>query len=280
MPTKLFAAVMILAIVAAGALRLSPWFAPSAAVFMTIAYVWQKRGLWRASLSLHGGAKTALGLPVTYLIQLLVTGVFFLIPFGISAAITGEGAADAFGTRELIALGLAGAGCLGAILADRARPPEPEESGYEDLLDRALELGLQPVAMPADIFALARDFADRPDKDLTLAILESTILSDESPFVRRVAQTAIRFMEQPASDSADVHAMVMRGLADDSAWVRYDAVWAGDKLGFADAPFRERLEAIADGLAAPPEDARPEGAEENARFRAARLLAALDARVA
>jgi hypothetical protein len=271
------AAVMILAIVVAGSMRLSPWFVPLAAIPMTITYVWQKRQLWRASLVAFGTVRTALGLPVTYLIQIVVTGVFFLIPFGIAAALTGEGVSGSFGTRELAALAVAALGCAGAVLSDRDLGPEEIESGYEDLIDRCIALGAEPVAMPADIFALARDFADRPNPELTLAILESTVVDDESRFVRRVAQTAIRFVGRRDSENADVHAMVMRGLEDEDAWVRYDAVWAGQVLGFSDAGFRDRVAEIADGMEAPPADARAQGAEENARLRAARLLAELDA---
>jgi len=109
-------------------------------------------------------------------------------------------------------------------------------------------------------------------------LIEQCAAREESFHVRRVAFTAVRFMGLRDSPLLDTRAFLDRGFADPHPWVRDDAVFAAEALGFDDPALRARLAEIADGLELPSKD-EPLSSDDallQSRVRAARLLKRLE----
>ena len=144
---------------------------------------------------------------------------------------------------------------------------------YPALMDKVRALSAETAVMPVRIFALAREFAEAPDQERTASLMDAPLSRDKNPFVRRVAFTALRFMKRKDFSSINTEAMILRGLEDASAWVRYDAVWAGDVTGLDSPVFRTKLKELSGGVdPATMGNVAPSDSEGQLKKRAATLL--------
>lgn len=143
------------------------------------------------------------------------------------------------------------------------------------LLGKAADLGRREVTMPIDIFSLARDFADLPDRMATFERTRIALLPHPNAFVRRVFFTMLKFMEDAGPPRDDLRDVVLAGLQDRSAWVQYDAAWlAGDRRVSTSAIVAKLKELAASHD--PSVAFAPGSAEANLRERAAQSLAVLE----
>lgn len=239
---------IVVTAVYAGFLHRSPWIIALLAASFTLLYVGGKLEQWRMLARMYGAVAVLKALVVTLPIQAIVSGVFYLIGVGIGALAGQRAFADRLEQLDVaLAGGLLVLGVLAttAIHVAEARAdvdPERELSAeIRAIMDDASELGQQVVAMPVQIFALARRLADHADKHETLAAM-ATFFDDDNAFVRRVAYTALRFMGQAGRDldPQELDRRIVAGMSDAAVWVRYDAAWAageirGDDAGFAAA---------------------------------------------
>ena len=139
------------------------------------------------------------------------------------------------------------------------------------LLDRALQLGTQQTVMPVEIFNLARELADVPNRNATVAATEDMLLAHENAFVRRVFFTMLRFMGKTGLPNNDISALLLRGLHDPSPWVQYDAAWAIAAQGLCTADIIDRLRVLADGYTGD-ETISPSDSAESVKKRAGATL--------
>jgi len=284
------AAAVVVTAVAAGYLHRAPWIVALLALSFTVLYVAGKLPQWRGLLRTQGWSNIARAVALTLPVQAIMAGVFYLIGVGIGA-ITGE--RDMAWRLEPFDVALAGGllvfGLVSSsiIYAAEARAQSPAATAalspeMRAIVDEARDLGEQPVAMPVQIFALARRLADHPDRAETLAAMHP-FFDDESAFVRRVAYTALRFMGQAGRDAdpAALDRRIVSGMRDDAVWVRYDAAWcAGDVVG-DDAAFAAALrQMIEDAVAAQANRVDKNDAAHKALTRARDSLKFVEARLA
>lgn len=145
------------------------------------------------------------------------------------------------------------------------------------LLTKAFIMSEEAVHMPVEIFKLAREFADLPHKEATLAITSELLQKDKNHHVRRVFYTMIRFMGQSGLRQNDELAeILLSGLKDPAAWVRYDAAWVIETQQVRNESIIRRLEELARGYAEN-DEMSPSDAEANAKKRAYKALQALNA---
>lgn len=121
---------------------------------------------------------------------------------------------------------------------------EPET--VDDLLSEALLLEEQSVAMPAEIFSLARRFADHPEREHVHDVMVDVLTDSENPFVRRIAYTGVRFAKEWHATSC-LDDFVLLGLGDASGWVVHDAVWLAQDMQVDTPQVRIALESVAEG---------------------------------
>lgn len=257
----------------AGALQLSWVIVPLAGLIFAGASLYEKRHLWRLSLERDSRAAVAKGIALTILVQQIVVGVFYILFFGIAAAITGRSAFAPFGGHAILVLAfIAACFAAGAWLKNRAAPAsDPDDTG--EILDGIEELAASTIVMPVRIFQLASRVAQM-NIGSSAAMIEYCAAREDSVHVRRVAFTALRFMKLPDNPVLDTRAFLDRGLSDPHPWVRYDAVWVAETLGYDDEALRAKLAEIADGLEPPASDEHPPSSDAllQSRIRAARLL--------
>lgn len=244
----------------AGFLHRSPWIILLFGVVFTVLYVQGKLPQWSLLLRTKGFAAVALSLCVTYPIQLVLAGVFFLVGYGLGAIVGDRPMATALEPFDyyLAAALLVPAFLIGLIIhaLERSGKNEAAAAGSEALsadilsiLGDAAILGGQVTAMPIQIFGLARRLADHPDRDEALTVMEEILFDDDNAFVRRVAYTALRFMGQEGRDlrPGPMDERMVKGMTDEAVWVRYDAAWIAGEISGDDKAFAAALqELIAD----------------------------------
>lgn len=268
--------------IAAGFWLRSPWIVLLLALSFTVLYVGGKLDQWRHVWMAHGPSAVAKTLVVTLPIQGVLAGLFYLIGAGVGALAGRSGFAARLDDFDFaLAGGLLAVGLVAtaAIHAAEAREQRVTPETMADVLspeiravmDEAFELSQQVVAMPVQIFSLARRLADHPDKAETLAAM-GEFFDDENAFVRRVAYTALRFMGQGGRDldPTTLDRRIVSGMSDPAVWVRYDAAWAagdiaGDDQAFAAALRAMILDAEASGADALEENDSARKALERAR---------------
>ena len=236
----------------AGFLYRSPWIIALLTLSFTALYVSGKIEQWKLLARTQGAVAIVKALLVTLPIQAVLAGIFYLIGVGIGAIAGNRSFAERLEGFDvtlaggLLVFGLA-AGAL--IYAAEARAgaggtasAHTLSQGITSIMDEAFELGQQSVAMPVQIFSLARRLTDHDDRGEALAAMEQ-FFDDESAFVRRVPLTALRFMGQAGRD-LDPQALdkrIIKGMSDPAVWVRYDAAWAAGEIKGDDAAFAAAL---------------------------------------
>lgn len=271
----------------AGFLLRSPWIVALLAVSFTALYVGGKFEQWLTVARLYGGGAVLKALLATLPVQAVVAGVFYLIGAGIGALAGRRGSArglegfDFALAGGLLAFGVLATTVLHAVETRAASDPERVLSAeIRAIMAEAGELGQQAVAMPVQIFALARRLADHPDRSEALAAM-GTFFDDDNAFVRRVAYTGLRFMGQAGRD-LDPDALdrrIVQGMSDPAVWVRYDAAWAAGEIRGDDVAFAVALR----GMIQAAEEAGADALDENdsahkALVRARTSLAAVEQR--
>jgi hypothetical protein len=261
----------------AGARQLSHWILPLGGLIFAAASVIEQRAFWQYALSTSSLVNVARQLLGTLLSQIVVVAIFYLLSFGLAAIVTGRAGFMFFGTHEMTVLALTAAFFgLAALLKSRSG-----SSGVPDdtlaILERIEELASSSIVMPVTIFQLASQIA-KQKPGFAASLIEQCAAREESFHVQRVAFTAVRFMELRDSPLLDTRAFLDRGFTDPHPWVRYDAVFAAEALGFNDPALRARLAEIAGGLEPPPEDELLPSSDAllQSRVRAARLLKRLE----
>ncbi|MBE1237877.1 hypothetical protein IHV25_09505 [Phaeovibrio sulfidiphilus] len=167
--------------------------------------------------------------------------------------------------------------------ATPAPPPAPtvpeRPDSYEQLMEDLLDVAESEIVMPAKLYEMGRRFAVLSPMERTVEVLREQLSFSENMNLRRIVQIALRFFDRPDFDPASVHDLVLAGLEDGEDWVRFDALRAGDVLGYRDDAFLAHVTAIADGMEAPPLDEQIPASDAalQARVRAARLLEKLAA---
>lgn len=107
-----------------------------------------------------------------------------------------------------------------------------------------------------------------------MAAIDGVLADDKSAFVRRVALTAICKMGQSARDAAPevVDRRIIRGMVDESAWVRHDAAWAAGVISGNNAGYADALKRMIEAAAKDPEAKTPSSAAGKALERAIKSL--------
>lgn len=285
----LTATVVVATAVLAGYLHRTPWIVALLAVSFTVLYVAGKLPQWRQQVQAEGVKGIARALALTVPVQAILAGVCYLIGVGVGAIVGGRDLAwrlEAFDVAlagGLLAFGLASGTIIYAAEArgDEAGSRTDLSPEMRAVVDEARELGAQSVAMPAQIFALARRLADHADRSEALRVMQP-LFDNENSFVRRVAFTALRFMGQSGRD-ADPEVLdrrIVEGMRDDAVWVRYDAAWiAGEIIGDNDAYAAALRQMIADAVAAQANRADKSDAAHKALTRARDSLKLVEARL-
>ncbi|WP_243372437.1 hypothetical protein [Microvirga solisilvae] len=274
---KLLGLAGLICIAYAGARHLSFWVIPLGGLIFAAASIIERRELWAYALSTESVGKAVRQVLLTVATQIVVVAIFYLLMFGLAAIVTGRATFTPFGMHEAIVLLLTAAFfSLAAIL----KPMLGASSVPDDtlaILEEIDEIASSSIVMPVRIFQLASRIAQQR-LGFAVGLIEQCADNEESFHVRRVAFTAIRFMGLRENPLLDVRAFLDKGFADSHPWVRYDAVFAAEKLGFDDPALRSKLIEMADGLEPPPEgeSITSSDADLQLRVRAARLLRKLE----
>lgn len=265
----------------------SPWIIALLAVCFTILYVGGKLAQWKAVVRTHGVGAVGKALAATLPIQTVLCGIFYLIGSGIGALAGQRAFADRLeGFDFALAGGLVvfGLSATVAVQVLEARGSTNSDAGFsaemKAIIAEASALGKQAVAMPVQIFSLARRLADHPDRQETLAAMER-FFDAESAFVRRIPFTALRFMGQDARDldPDELDRRIVEGMADPAVWVRYDAAWVAGEIVGDDAAFTDALsEMIRVSEAAGADGLDENAAEHKALLRARMSINAIEHR--
>lgn len=241
--------VIVGAAILAGCLFRAPWIVLLLAVSFTALYVGGKLAQWQMLARMHGAAAVLKALLVTLPIQAIVAGIFYLIGVGIGAVAGQRSFSDRLEGFDFALAGgllLFGVAATAAIHVAEARaevdPEQALSSEIRAIMDEAFELGQQVVAMPIQIFSLARRLTDHPDRREALVAMQN-FFEDDNAFVRRVAYTALRFMGQAGRDldPETLDHRIVSGMGDDAVWVRYDAAWCAGEIKGDDAAFSSAL---------------------------------------
>lgn len=228
----------------------SPWIVALLAVSFTALYVAGKIEQWKALACVHGVPGVLKSLAVTLPIQGILCGLFYLVGVGIGALAGQGGFAERLERFDYaLAGGLLAFGIAATIAIHAAEARAGQGAGaaalsveIQQIMDEASDLGQQAVAMPVQIFSLARRLTDHPERAEALAAMEG-FFDHENAFVRRVAYTALRFMGQAGRDldPEGLDRRIIEGMQDPAVWVRYDAAWAAGEIRGDDAVFAAGL---------------------------------------
>jgi len=274
---KLLGLAGLVCIAYAGARQLSYWILPLGGLIFAAASAIEQRALWQCALSTSSPMKVARQLVGTLLSQIVVVAIVYLLFFGLAAIVTGRAGFTSFGTHEMIVLALAAASFGLATLLKARSGLSGVPNDTLAILERIEELASSSIVMPVTIFQLASQIA-KQRAGFAASLIEQCAGREESFHVRRIAFTAVRFMGVRDCPLLDMRAFLDQGFADPHPWVRSDAVFAAEALGFDDPALRARLAEIADGLEPPPEDEPLPSSDAllQSRVRAARLLRQLE----
>lgn len=267
----------------------SPWIIALLSLSFTVLYIAGKLAQWRMLARSEGAAGVAKALAVTFPVQAVVAGVFYLIGLGLGAIFAKREIAGAIEPFDLtlagglLVFGVAASAIIYGVEAHAAEkaPAHLLSSGIREIMDETHELGQQVVAMPIQIFSLSRRLTDHPDRQEALGAMEQ-FFDDDNAFVRRVAYTALRFMGQAGRDldpvALDAH--VIKGMTDEAVWVRYDAAWIAGDIKGDDAAYANALrKMIEDAVASQVNRADKSDAEHKALTRARESLKLVEERL-
>ncbi|MGH1419502.1 MAG: hypothetical protein ACRBCJ_11645 [Hyphomicrobiaceae bacterium] len=282
-----------------GYVHRSPWVIPLFAVVFVVLYAFGKLPQWIALWDRKGLGGILFAVLVTFPVQIFLAGLFYLVGFGLGAMIDDRPGVDgltAFDIQLAAALFI-GASVVSAIIFVLERnvgggddaadddgslhPVEiPLSSEIQLLMDEAAALSEQTVAMPIQIFSLARRFEEHNDLEEALVVLDAVLFDDENAFVRRVAMTAVRFIGQEGRDAqpTSIDARIIAGMKDPAPWVRYDAAWVAGELEIDHDRFQQSLERMIANAEHDTATNDETSAEYNALERARKSLAVIEAR--
>jgi hypothetical protein len=274
---KLLGLAGLICIAYAGARHLSFWIVPVGGLIFAAASIIERRALWAHTLSTASIGKAVRQVLATVAIQIVVVAIFYSLMFGSAAIVTGSATLMPFGLHEAAVLALTAAFFgMAAILKPMMGASSTPDDTFA-ILAEIDEIGSSSIVMPVRIFSLASRIS-KQQLGFAVRMIEQCAADEESFHVRRVGFTVVRFMEMRENPLLDVRAFLDRGFADPHPWVRYDAVFAAEKLGFDDTALRDRLIEMADGMEPPPEgeSITSSDADLQLRVRSARLLKRLE----
>jgi len=170
--------------IAAGVLYRSPWIIALLTLSFTVLYVGGKFSQWQMLARMSGLGAVARALALTLPIQAFLCGLFFLVGLGIGALFGHRSFADRLDGFDvalsggLLVLGLIATAAIHTGESRAASNPEAVLSPeIRAIMDEAFELGQQTVAMPIQIFSLARRLTDHADRQEALAAMENSFLT-------------------------------------------------------------------------------------------------------
>jgi hypothetical protein len=271
----------------AGVIHRSPWIVALIALSFTVLYMAGKASQWRSLVREGGTNAVAKALAVTLPVQAVLAGIFYLIGLGVGTALGGRSLATRLETFDLalagglLAFGLVASGIIYATEVRAGATGSGLSDEMQAIMLEAFELGEQDVAMPAQIFSLARRLTDHPDRNEALGAMDQ-FFKDDNAFVRRIAFTGLRFMGQSGRDMMPkaLDRRIVEGMRDEAVWVRYDAAWCAGEIAGDDAAFAAALrQMIEDAVAAQANRADKNDASHKALSRARDSLKAVEARL-
>lgn len=243
----------------AGFIHRSPWIIGIFGAVFAILYIQGKWPQWRTGFRVQPVLTLAAGLPTTLLVQTVLAAIVYFIGFGIGSLIAPRPVATDLQSFDwwLAAGLLAVAFCTGLIIHTIERrdlgtetSTDSEDTSGDDALaalQRQLsELGKRDLTMQVDIFSLARQYTDHPDRDAAIDALTTHAFDHQSAFVRRVGYTAIRFMGQDARDRRPdtIDQLIAEGMSDPALWVAYDAAGCSGEIEGDNAAYLKALEQL------------------------------------
>jgi hypothetical protein len=145
------------------------------------------------------------------------------------------------------------------------------------LIAQTFALAEQFPVMPIEEIRLSVALAELPNPDQVVPRLLAELVDHEDMHVRRVGIHACRRIGR--FQLPGVREAVLRRLADENAWVRYDAAWTAHDAGYDGPDVREALGSLASGVRLPKDEERlrdnPSDSDLAARVRAQQALDAL-----
>lgn len=145
------------------------------------------------------------------------------------------------------------------------------------LIAKTFALAEQNLFMPIEEIRLSVALAELPDPEQIVPRVLAELVDHEDMHVRRVGVHACRRIGR--FQLPGVREAVLRRLADENAWVRYDAAWTAHDAGYDGPDVRELLDGLAAGIRLPEDEERlrsnPSNADLAARVRARQALDAL-----
>jgi hypothetical protein len=145
------------------------------------------------------------------------------------------------------------------------------------LIAQTFALAEQFPVMPIEEIRLSVALAELPNPEQVVPRLLAELVDHEDMHVRRVGIHACRRIGR--FQLPGVREAVLRRLADENAWVRYDAAWTAHEAGYDGPDVRQLLSALASGVRLPEDEERlranPSDSELAARVRARQALDAL-----
>lgn len=155
--------------------------------------------------------------------------------------------------------------------------PNPLPPKIDGLIAQTFSLAEQSVVMPIEEVRLSVFFAQLPNPEQVVPRLIAEVIDHENMHIRRVGIHACRrigLFQAPGLRDA-----IIRRLADENAWVRYDAVWTVQDAGYDGPDVRQILGELAAGVRLPEDEERlrdnPSDADLAARVRARAALDSL-----
>lgn len=169
-------------------------------------------------------------LVVTFLTQLVVVTIFFFIAFGVSSAIGKVPGAE---QSWLIPIALSSIGVVAGFFIYRndVSALSNIDSFPTDLMDRLLEMGERDTIMPVEIFSLARDMIDYPDRKMIGRLLEEGYNQNQyNKFQMSVLFNYVRFADREDLGFESINDKILIALDNEARWVSYYAAWAYQTL--------------------------------------------------
>jgi hypothetical protein len=120
-------------------------------------------------------------------------------------------------------------------------------ASLDEYIAEARGLERQTVAMPLQIFSLARKFADHADQAQAQDLMVTILANSESAFVRRVAYTGVRYAGNYHATKLLLNEFLLKGLSDTEGWVVYDSVWLAQDLGANEQTVLTAILSVANG---------------------------------
>lgn len=253
-----FGLILLTGPVFAGFQQYTPWIMLPLIAIFTVAKITENAGegviLMRALVGQEPEvtpAQSLLLLGGHVFAQAIVVPLFFAVAFGVSAMIYGR---FDHGYPWYLPPVFSGVGVIAALIIARSSAHDLADHMMQDdagghsalsLMDRWNDMFDAVVMMPIDIFSLAREMVEHPDRALIGQLLEQGYDVCDNKFQRRVFFTYVRFVDGGDTGIENLSPLILDGLESESGWVAYDAAWAYGTLPSEDPMVTAKLREIA-----------------------------------